>query len=78
MPDFVILRQIEHGPWTDNFEVIYLDMTGETAEDAIREAATNNKGGAGRYLAIPNEWWVAQNVTVKKIAEITMEPQKMI
>jgi hypothetical protein len=79
MPDFVVLRQIENGPWADSFEVLYVDVTGETAEDAIREAATDeNKGGEGRYIAIPNEWWIAQNVTVKKIAEVNMEPQEMV
>jgi hypothetical protein len=79
MPDFVVLRQIEEGPWADTFEVIYVDVTGETAEDAIREVAIDEKKGrAGRYIAIPNEWWTAQNVTVKKIAEVNMEPEEMI
>jgi hypothetical protein len=79
MPDFVVLRQIEDGPWADSFEVLYVDVTSETAEDAIRETAMDyNKGGAGRYIAIPNEWWTAQNVTVKKIAEVYMEPEGMI
>jgi hypothetical protein len=79
MPDFVVLRQIEEGSWADCFEELYVDVTGETAEDAIREVATDEKkGGAGRYIAIPNEWWIAQNVTVKKIAEVNMEPQEMV
>jgi hypothetical protein len=48
-------------------------------KDAIEITAKDeNKGGAGRYVAIPNEWWIAQNVTVKKIAEVNMEPQEMV
>jgi hypothetical protein len=79
MFDFVVLRQIPEGPWADLFEVLYVNVTAETAEDAIRTTATDeNKGGAGRYIAIPNGWWTAQNVTVKKIAEVNMEPQEMI
>jgi hypothetical protein len=79
MPDFVVLRQIPEGPWADTFEVLYVDVTGDTAEDAIRETATDErKGGAGRYIAVPNEWWIAQNVTVKKIAEVNMDPQEMV
>jgi hypothetical protein len=79
MPDFVVLRQIQGGAWADCFDVLYVDVTAETAEDAIREAATSeDRGGAGRYIAIPNEWWTAQNVTVKKVAEVNMEPQEMI
>jgi hypothetical protein len=77
--DFVVLRQIPDGQWADMFEVLYVDVTGESAEDAIRKAATDeNKGGAGRYIAIPNSWWIAQNVTVKKIAEVNMETQELI
>jgi hypothetical protein len=79
MPDFVVLRQIPDGGWADCFDVLYVDVTAETAVDAIREAATSEiKGGPGRYIAIPNEWWVAQNVTVKRIAEVEMETQEMI
>jgi len=79
MPDFVVLRQIPEGSWADMFEVVYVDVSGETAVDAIREAATSeHKGGPGRYIAIPNEWWIAQNVTVKRIAEVEMETQEMI
>ena len=79
MPDFVVLRQIQEGPWSDTFEVLYVDVSGETAVDAIREAATSEiKGGPGRYIAIPNEWWIAQNVKVKRIAEVEMETQEMI
>jgi hypothetical protein len=55
MPDFVVLRQMEDGPWADCFEVLYVDVLGETAEDAIRETAIDaNKGGEGRYIAIKN------------------------
>jgi hypothetical protein len=79
MPDFVVLRQIPEGSWADCFDVLYVDVTAETAEEAIRTTARDDiKGGAGRYIAIPNEWWIAQNVTVKKIAEVNMEPQEMI
>jgi hypothetical protein len=79
MPEFVVLRQIPEGHWADMFEVIYVNVKGETAEDAIRETATSeNKGGEGRYIAIPNEWWIAQNVTVKKIAKVNMEPEEMV
>ena len=81
MPDYVVLKQITDGSWADYWEAVYVDVTAETPEEAISITAKDNskaKGGEGRYIAIPNEYWVAQNVNVKRIAEVTMERQEMI
>ena len=79
MPDYVVLKQIPEGPCADCFETTYVDVTAESPKAAIEEVAKDGiKGGEGRYLAIPNEYWVAQNVTVKRIAEVNMERQDMI
>jgi hypothetical protein len=79
MPDYVVLKQIPAGPCADNWDVIYVDITADSAEDAIDiTAKTEYKGGEGRYVAIPNEWWVGQNVTVKRIAEVSMEREELI
>lgn len=79
MPDYVVLKQIPEGTWADCFDALYVDVTAETPEEAIQEVATDGaKGGEGRYIAIPNEHWVAQNVKVKRIAEVEMERQDMV
>ena len=79
VPDYVVLKQISEGPCADCFETTYVDVTAETPKAAIEEVAKDeHKGGAGRYIAIPNTWWVAQDVTVKRIAEVNMEEQEMV
>lgn len=79
MPDYVVLKQIPEGQCADSFDTTYVDVTAETPEEAIEEVSKDeHKGGAGRYIAIPNEYWVAQNVTVKRIAEVNMERQEMV
>lgn len=79
MPDYVVLKQIPEGHWADCFDVTYVDVTAETPEAAIEEVSKDeHKGGEGRYIAIPNEYWVAQNVKVRRIAEVDMERQEMV
>lgn len=76
---YVVLKQIPEGHCADLFDAIYVDVHAESAEAAIEEVAKDeNKGGEGRYIAIPNEYWVAQNVKIKRIAEVTMERQDMV
>ena len=79
MPDYVVLRQFLSGPCADCFTTTYVDVTAESEEAAIEQVAKDgSKGGEGRYIAIPNEYWVAYNVTVKRIAEVDMEQLKMV
>lgn len=79
MINFVVLKQIPDNEWADCFVTTYVDVTAESAKDAIEQIAKDeHKGGEGRYIAIPNEWWIAQDVTVKKIAEVNMEEQEMV
>jgi hypothetical protein len=79
MPDYVVLRHIPEGQWADCYEVTYVDQTAKSAEEAIEEVAKDGvKGGEGRYIAIPNEYWVAQNVVVKRIAEVNMEQVDLV
>lgn len=79
MIEWVVLRQVEAGEWADMWDTTYVNVEAETPEVAIEAVATSeHKGGAGRYVAIPNEWWVAQNVTVKRIAEVSMERQELV
>ncbi len=76
MTDFVVLKQ---NPQTDDWDETYVDVTADSPEAAVEIVAKDeNRGGEGRYIAIPNEWWVAQNVTVKRIAEVNMERQEMV
>lgn len=79
MTEYVVLRQFQQGALADCFETTYVDVTADSPEAAIEQVAKDeNKGGEGRYIAIPNEHWVAQNVTVKRIAEVNMERQEMV
>jgi hypothetical protein len=79
MADFVVLKQIPSGPCADSWDTTYVDVTADTPEAAIESVAVDeHKGGEGRYIAIPNEWWVAQNVAVKRIAEVTLDREEMV
>jgi len=79
MKEFVVLKQIPSGPCADSWDMTYVDVAANSAEEAIEDVAKDAvKGGEGRYIAIPNEWWVAQDVTVKRIAEVNMERQEMV
>jgi hypothetical protein len=75
MSDYVVIRQNPNDDWM----VLFVDVTADTPEAAIEFTALNEqKGGEGRYIAIPNEWWTAQNVTIKRIAEVNLEKQGMV
>jgi hypothetical protein len=77
--DFVVLKQVPTGPCADSWDAVYVNVTANSPEDAIDEVAKLELvGGEGRYVAIPNEWWVAQNVTVKRIAEVGMEREELV
>lgn len=79
MSEFVVLKQIPSGPCADSWDAIYVDVSADSPENAIDEVArTETRGGEGRYVAIPSEWWIAQNVTVKRIAEVSMEREELI
>jgi hypothetical protein len=79
MIEYVILKQIPGGQCADNWDAIYVDVSADSPEKAIEEAAkVEYRGGEGRYVAIPAEWWIAQNVTVKRIAEVDMEREELI
>lgn len=79
MNNFVVLKQIPAGQCADSWDEIYVNVVAESPEQAIDEIAKDEqRGGEGRYVAIPAEWWVAQNVTVKRIAEVTMEREELI
>lgn len=79
MQDFVILKQISMGEWADRWDALFVDISAPSPESAIDQAAKDEyKGGEGRYVAIPADLWVAQKVTVKKIAEVNMEREELI
>jgi hypothetical protein len=76
MPDYAVLKQ---NPRDDSWDTTYVDVTADSPEAAIEVVAKDeHRGGEGRYVAIPNEWWKAQDVTVKRIAEVSMEPQELV
>ena len=79
MTRYVVLKQIEEGQCADYLYTTFVDVAAESPERAIEYVSKDEyKGGAGRYIAIPNEYWVAQNVKVKRIAEVMMERQEMV
>jgi hypothetical protein len=78
VPEFVVLKQNFRD---DSWDSTYVDVTAESAEEAIEVVAKEGdrrKGGGGRYVAIPNEWWIAQDVVVERIAEVHMTPVELV
>jgi hypothetical protein len=71
MPDYAVLKQNSQDSWDE----LSAAVTADTPEGAIEMIAKDEGGGGeGRYVAIPNEWWTAQEVTIRRIASVNMKP----
>jgi len=73
--EWVVLWQIPEGPWADSWTVVYVNVEAETPQDAVEQTALDR--GAGRYVALPIEYWVGYNAEVKKIAEVSLEQEDL-